>query len=73
MADLIPVRQYKFTEKEEKEILRKLFGQIGYRELARRIEVSPQQAINLTAAAACQWVREGRLVVRANDKMLLEK
>ncbi len=57
------VTKYELTKTQEMHIVAKLKGIIGWRELARRILCSPQQAINLTAGVAVQWIIEGRLVL----------
>jgi len=67
----IRIQRYKLTGREENEILNLLCGVIGFRELGRRIDASPQQSINLVAAMARQWMRDGRIAV--TDKGLRQQ
>ena len=73
----IRITRYELSAKEESEIINLLCGRIGWRELGRRLSnlgtkyCSPQQAVNLTAVTARQWMQDGKLAI--TDRKLAKR
>ena len=55
---------YELTPAQRAAIKSKLSGKVSFRELAKMIGSSHQQAINIVAGVAVQWVCDGTLVYK---------